>query len=426
MPSWGRPSGAREGKRRKGDARRSRQWEADRRVEEIDSDDDDDNGQGVGLHGTYPGDELHFTGADLGLGIRNRQRRDHNYNYSSRSSEEENDSEGVSGGTMQLALRDKEEMLVQRALERIRRAQMLGRTNVKLTQPEIDALERKRRKDQAKSRDAETNSKDVERRRSTGYFGNTIKNDKLGKRGSKDLIPGYSKSGSSSPARATPPGMIVPGSDGIPSYAPFGYYPSSGSAPQGRSSRSGSRSTSSHNLQQLSPPLPPNQAHTQQRRYVSVPEPSQPPPSSRSPPLPRRLPDDPNWIPRPRSASSSQPYSNEPFQYQTHSPPLPQMPVQYSQGRRNVSGPPEVQYSSVRRVPPIARPYAASSDPSILRREYIDEAPDEANPSEDDSDYDDDAENSSVRVDVVPYGVGYGVNTGPELSARRRQGRSLR
>ncbi len=425
MPSWGRPSGAQEGKRRKGDERRRRQWEADRRFEEIDSEDNDD-GQGVGLNGTYPSDELHFTGADLGLGIRSRQRRDHNYSYSSRSSEEE-ESEEIPGGPMQLALRDKEELLVQRALERIRRAQMLGRTNVKLTQPEIDALERKRRKEQAKSRGAETTSKGAERRRSTGYFSNAIKNDKLGKRSSKDLISGYSKSGSSSPARGTPPGMIVPGSDGVPTYTPFGYYPPSGSAPRGRSSHSGSRSTSSHSLQQLSPTLPPNQLYTQQRRYVSVPESSQPPPSSRSPPLPRRLPDDPNWIPRPRSASSSQPHPNEPFQYQTHSPPLPQIPVQYSQGRRNISGPPEVQYSSVRRVPPTARPYTALSDPSVLRREYIKDAPGEGTPSEDNSDYDDDAEDSGVRVNVVPYeGGGYGVNMGSEPSNGRRQRRSLR
>ena len=427
MPPWGRPSGAREGKRKKGDAKRTRQWEENRRFEEIDSDDDDD-GQGVGLNNTYPSDELHFTGEDLGLRIRRRRRHDHNYTYSSGSSDENSESEEQSGDSMQLALRDKEEMLVQRALERIRRAQMLGKTNVKLTQHEIDALERKRRKEQAKPKSTEAPSKGADRRRSSGYFGFMTKNDKkLGQRNSKDLIPRYSKSGSSSPARVTSPGMIVPGSDGNSSHVPFAYYAPSGSTPLGRSSRSGSRSTSSHNLQQLSPPLAPNQSHSQQRRYVSVLESSQPSPSSRSPPLPRRLPDDPNWIPRPRSASSNQPYPSEPFQYQTHSPPLPQMPVQYSQGRRNVSGPPEVQYSSVRRVVPPAHPYAASSDPSLLRQEYIEEVPSEATPSEDDSDYDDDAENSGVQVDVVPYeGGGYGINTGPEVSSVRRQRRSLR
>ena len=434
MPSWGRPSGAREGKRRKGDIRRTRQWEEDRRFEEIDSDDDDDDdGQGVGLNSTYPSDELHFTGADLGLRIRGRRRRDHNYNHSPGFSEEDSESEERSGDSMQLALRDKEEMLVQRALERIRRAQMLGKTNVKLTQPEIDALERKRRKEQSKPNGTDSPSRGADRRRSSGYLGFTTKNDKkLGKRNSKDLVPRYSKSGLSSPARVTSPGTIVPGSDGNPSHVPFAYYPPSGSAPPGRSSRSGSRSTSSHNLQQLSSLLPPNISHPRQRRYVSVPESSQPPSSSRSPTLPRRLPDDPNWIPRPRSASSNQTYPNEPFQYQTHSPPLPQMSVQYTQGRRNVSGPPEIQYSSVRRVLPPARSYAASSDSSLLRQEHIEEVPPEATASEDDSDYDDDdddddVENSGVQVDVVPYeGGGYGISNGPGVPSGRRQRRSLR
>ena len=426
MPSWGRPSGARDGKRRKGETKQTRQWEEDRRFEEIDSDDAD--GQGVGLNGLYSSDELHFTGADLGLGIRHRQRRDRNYIYSSGSSgEDEDESEEISKGTIQIALRDKEEMLVQRALERIRRAQMLGRTNVKLTQPEIDALERRKRKEQVKSRGTETPSKGAERRRSTGYSNNTTKYETLAKRKSKDLVPRYSKSASSSPALATPPGLVSPSPDGIPSLTPFSYHLTSGSAPQGRSSRSGSRSTSSHNLQQLNPPLRPNQPHTQIRRYVSVPESLQPPASSRSPPLPRRLPDDPNWAPRPRSASSSQPYPPDPFQYQTHSPPLPQLPAQYSQSRRNASGPPEVQYSNVQRLPLPARPHAAASDPLILQREFIDEVPGEATPSEDDSDYDDDAEDSGVRVDVVSYeGGGYGVNMGPEIPAGRRQRRSLR
>ena len=393
MPSWGRPSGAWDGKRRKGDGRRTRQWEADRRFEEIDSDDYDDDGQGAGLNNTYPSDELHFTGADLGLGNGRRQRRDHHYISSSGSSEEEDELEQRSGDTTQLALRDKEEMLVQRALERIRRAQMLGKTNVKLTRPEIDALERKRRKEQAKPKGAEKSSRGADRRRSTGFFSKPVNNDKGGKRNSGDLIPRYSsKSGSSSPARATPPGMLVPGANSNSSYITFAYHPpqSSSPAPQGRLSRSGSRSTSLHNLQQLSPPLPSNQPHAQQRRYVSVPGLTQLPPTSHSPPLPRRLPDDPNWIPRPRSATSTEPYPTKPFQYQTHSPSLPQAQVQYRQARRDVPGPPEVQYSSVRRIPLPARPYAAPSDPSILHRDYIDEAPVEFAPSEDDSNYNDD------------------------------------
>ena len=47
---------------------------------------------------------------------------------------------------VQLAMRDKEDQLVDKALERIRRAQMLGKKNVRLSRRELDALERKRQK----------------------------------------------------------------------------------------------------------------------------------------------------------------------------------------------------------------------------------------------------------------------------------------
>ena len=426
MPSWGRPSGARDGKKRKGELRHTRQREEDRRFEEIDSDDLD--GHSVNWNGTYSSDELHFTDIDLGLGIRRRQRRDHNHVYSSGASEvDEYDPEEIVGGTMQLALRDKEELLVQRALDRIRRAQMLGRTNVKLTQPEIDALERRKRKDRAKSRGTETTSKGVERRRSTEYSSATLKHDNSANRRSKNLIPRYTKSGSSSPARATPPRLVSPGPDSTPAFTPFAYYPQSGAALQSRSSRSTSGSTSSHSPRQLNLPLLPNRPHTQMRRYVSVPESLQPESLSRSPPPPRRLPDDPNWAPRPRSASSSQPHPTEPSQHQAHSPPLPQVPIQYSQGRRHVSGPSDIQYSNARRLPLPQMPYATPSDPSSLQREYLDEAPGEASLSEDDSDYDNDTENSGVRVDVIPFvGEGYTVDVSSGTLSGRRQRQSLR
>ncbi|KAJ6155062.1 hypothetical protein N7470_005628 [Penicillium chermesinum] len=45
---------------------------------------------------------------------------------------------------VQLAMRDKEDQLVETALERIRRAQMLGKKNVKLSKRELEALERRR------------------------------------------------------------------------------------------------------------------------------------------------------------------------------------------------------------------------------------------------------------------------------------------
>lgn len=54
------------------------------------------------------------------------------------------DSDSTVTYAVQLAMKDDEEWLVDKALERIRRAQILGQKNVRLSQRELDALERKR------------------------------------------------------------------------------------------------------------------------------------------------------------------------------------------------------------------------------------------------------------------------------------------
>ncbi|KAE8337723.1 hypothetical protein BDV24DRAFT_154131 [Aspergillus arachidicola] len=80
---------------------------------------------------------------------------------------------------VQLALKDKEEWHVEHALERIRRAQMLGQKNVRLSKRELEALERKRmqtggkrdprrRKPTTKgSRSRDSSTSDVQRRGSS-------------------------------------------------------------------------------------------------------------------------------------------------------------------------------------------------------------------------------------------------------------------
>ena len=319
---------------------------------------------------------------------------------------------------MQLALRDKEELLVQKALERIHRAQMLGKTNVKLTQPELDALQRKKRKelatkDQAPRRNSALDLKGTDRRRSSGQSSGASKDQKPGKRKSKGYFPGYDGESSSSSRRATAPGIRVPGATGVPAFSPLGYYPST-TAPQGRSSVSGSRSASSHSLARDSLPLP----RPGNQRY-SGPEPPQPSPKPRSPLSSRSLPDDPNWTPRSRSSSSAttQPYPTDPYYYQAYSSPPPQMPAQYIQGRRIVSSPqPDVHYPRVR-----GEAQARSSEPSLQRRGYSSRNTPDASDSEEGTDSDDDSD--GVQVDVVPYGSGYDVNVRPESSARERSRR---
>ena len=412
MPSWGRPSGARKGKRGKERDRQTRQREEARRFEEIESDDDD--GQGVGLSRPFVSDELYFTGADLS---RSRPpQRTYSHNYTSESSEDEEDVDERLGGTMQLALRDKEELLVHKALERIRRAQMLGRTNVKLTQPEIDALARKRRKVEATRKDQLSGSKATDSRRSSGQPSEPVE-ERTSKGRLRTPISMYDNGEFSSSRRATPPAILFQGPDGNASYQTFGHYSSAATGPYNRSSRFGLRSASSHNQQQSTPPLPSGQFRAPKERYFSVSEASRPPSTLPPNALPRRLPDDPNWIPRPQSSSSN---SAQPF-----SPPQSHVPSHYFQGRRIVSGPPESQYVGSRRGDTSPMSYSTSSEPSHMHQEHSGHGGDDYVRNNDDTE-DDDDNDYGVQVDVVPYSQGYGINVRPEDSAGTRPRRDER
>jgi len=416
MPLWGRPSGARQGKRRKGRDSYSLHRKEDRRFEEIDSDTDD--GEGVGLEGSFNSDDLLFTGADLGQ--RSHTRRGRDYEYTSGSSGEEDDVDEQSGATLQLALRDKEDLLVEKALERIRRAQMLGKTNVKLSQRELEALERKRRKDEAARRSSRSDLRLGDRSRTSGTSSPALREQKPRKK-MKAASSSYDHR-MSSPSLAAPPGMIVAGHDG-PSYTPLGYYPPATL----QSRRSGGASARSPGQQDVSPPLPQQpKPKGQSKRQSSGAMSSKPSPVLSTSTVSRRFPDDPNWLPRPRSASSNQPYSMDPYQHQQYPQPLPQVPPRYAPNRRIVSGPPdvhypEVQYLGTRRVAAPTQTFAASSDPSLPRREHSTPQPHESSLSADDSD----SSAEGVHVDVVPYDRGHEVNVGYEGSAGRQR-RGLR
>ncbi|CAG8879203.1 unnamed protein product [Penicillium nalgiovense] len=144
MPSWGRPPGARRGRNTRGRAA----WE-ETRLEEVDSE-EDAYGRELVRSGRY---------RQLEYGGRGPRRR---VDYEDLTDE----SESVDGGefdlydhedstvayAVQLAMRDKEDQLVDTALERIRRAQVLGKKNVRLSKRELDALERKRQQTDGLSR----------------------------------------------------------------------------------------------------------------------------------------------------------------------------------------------------------------------------------------------------------------------------------
>ncbi|ELR03931.1 hypothetical protein VC83_09038 [Pseudogymnoascus destructans] len=143
MPPWGRPPGAKGSKAR-------RRWERDQaryresvRVEELDSDDSSD-ARGVAVNG-YP---ARYSAIDVAPKSRKAYAYQPDSSSSSSASSTDSDSSDSSGNVSaaQIALRDKEEALVQSALARIRRAQEKGKLEVKLREDELAALENRRKR----------------------------------------------------------------------------------------------------------------------------------------------------------------------------------------------------------------------------------------------------------------------------------------
>jgi hypothetical protein len=363
-------------------------WEAQARVEELDSDDDTDT-QGVGLNfdkKRFASDPLQFTGIDLTP--RTRARRPYNYDDPEDSLEEsESDIEIEGTNALQIAMRDKEEALVQSALARIRRAQEKGKREVKLNQDELDALENRRKRMQA----AATATKERKGSASSGGSGSERR-----RRSDRHLItvpigePSSRKRAKSIRREegANPPGMLIEGPDGV-TYAPLGYYPSQASS--SRNSPTRPRSATSQQLRGALPQFAPGSS-----RHFSE---GNRPVSSSSNSSRRPLPDEEEWVPSRRSSSSSQSHGIDPFEYQVSSGAPPPIPQKYKQtveqsSRRVASGPPEVIYSTVRRSPPMSTPYPAAVRPSDIspkrrskqRDPYADELGDDSSSEEDESD----------------------------------------
>ena len=297
---------------------------------------------------------------------------------------------------LQIAMRDKEEALVQSALARIRRAQEKGKREVKLNQDELDALEKRRKRMQAAAttmdRKGNGSGSGSERKRRDNRQLVALPlaeptNHKRGKsRRSGNATP---------PTGAAPPGMLIHGLDG-PTYAPLGYYP-----PQAGGSRNSPTRPRSATTQQLRA-APPQYAYQQvsSRHYSEGMRPT----SSSSNGSRRPLPDEEDWHPvhSRRGSVSSGPI--DPFEYQVDSGHPPPIPQQYMSSRRNVSGPPEVAYSSVRRSPPPGPAYPplarGSSDPMLrLKSSRRDEAESLSDSNDDEEDESDDLGNG-VQVFV--------------------------
>jgi len=384
MPSWGRPPGAKGSKRRKQWERERELWQRQSRVEELDSDDTDT--QGVGLHfekKRFASDPLQFTGMDLASTSRARR----SYAYDSDDSDEDSDGsdEDETTSALQVALRDKEEALVQSALARIRRAQEKGKREVKLNPEELDALEKRRKRMQsaatAKERNGSGSSSGSERRRRSDRDLITLALPSGEPKSKKNCKFKRSENTSPYPSAAAPPGMLIQGADGV-TYAPLGYYPQGGPS---RNSPTRPRSATSQQLRGPPPQFTEYQQAPTNRHFSDGNRPT----SSSSHSSRRPLPDEEGWLPG-NSRRSSGASQIDPFEYQISSEQPPPIPQQYMQagGRRNVSGPPEVIYSSVRRSPPIGSGYPAAargpaSDPALRRHGSRRESSSE---DEDDSD----------------------------------------
>ena len=108
------------------------------RVEELDSDDSSD-ARGVAANGP-----ARYSAIDIAPKSRKAYAYQSDSSSSSASSTDSDSSGNVSAA--QIALRDKEEALVQSALARIRRAQEKGKLEVKLREDELAALENRRKR----------------------------------------------------------------------------------------------------------------------------------------------------------------------------------------------------------------------------------------------------------------------------------------
>ncbi|KAF9886209.1 hypothetical protein FE257_011932 [Aspergillus nanangensis] len=144
MPRWGRPPGARLGRQTR---RRGAPWVNgdDGRIEEIDTEDE------LMLQDGHMIYARQLAGMDLdGRSAWRRQMLDYDEDFDDSESVDGvdydlyGDADSTVAYAVQLAMKDKEDWLVENALERIRRAQMLGQKNVRLSQRELEALERKR------------------------------------------------------------------------------------------------------------------------------------------------------------------------------------------------------------------------------------------------------------------------------------------
>ncbi|TKA39994.1 hypothetical protein B0A49_13461, partial [Cryomyces minteri] len=228
-----------------------REWELHENQRFQEMSDEEDGGHGVGLPldpgmfmspqqgRRFASDELHFTGVDMGRGSREPSSEDLAC-FESYGPSEDDDEYNGRRHTGQVGSRENE-ALIETALERIRRARLRGKTNVNLTQEELDALEQ--RKPPQPQNEAPVPKTPAKGKAGKSSRSSSVASDKS-KKGSKSRGLFGTSSPSTSRTRPktsrkssgedtnqphmsnyAPPGIIIAGPDGHSTLAPLGYYP---------------------------------------------------------------------------------------------------------------------------------------------------------------------------------------------------------
>lgn len=452
MPPWGRPPGAlAEGA---GNDRRIDGWGPRPRKTHAQDNSDDDDGQGVildptnfmsrpspGAQGGFVGDELYFTGYDLAQARNGRTSGSPSYEdivYGDHGYAEEEE-RAYYEEQRQAAYRaawEREAALLYSADDKLRKASSKGKSSVSLTREEADALERRKQHQRERESPSPSTPKKDKGSRSNSVV--SLTGDKSRKKGSSSRLFGSSNSPSASKARVPkttrkssnehqnppyasnnpPPAFMVAGPDGVPLYPPMGYYPHPEALRQSPGgSRPGSRSVSASSRRQVTPPYDAYPPYPP--RFYGPPSPNDLRPQSSSGGG-RTHSDDSLRIPRNR-ATSSVPYPQDLFST------APGMPA--AQARRNVSGPPDISYAKLKRVPP-SSPLAAREASISPAKEWPPRTNHRRRSGSSSSSTDDDG--AGVRVEIVPEGDGEGYRIdrkpvgggeGGNGGTRRRKGR---
>ncbi|KEQ70817.1 hypothetical protein M436DRAFT_53201 [Aureobasidium namibiae CBS 147.97] len=249
MPHWGRPSGALAGG---GGESWKDEFELRRRRFLDVGDESDDGHQRVYLdpaafksrsadrlpREAFAGDDLIFTGYDLGSARGERGVDDNAYERRYYQPQEEDYYHDSA-----LTRLSREDALVQSAREKLRKARVKGKTNVSLSVEEMAALEgsstqsrdtsepstpnkHKTRGSRSSSTTSLTSTRP--RRMSTGLFGGTSPSHSRSRTPKNPRKP----SNEQQPISRTPsqPAFMIRGPDGVSMYAPADFYPSSASS----------------------------------------------------------------------------------------------------------------------------------------------------------------------------------------------------